>query len=70
MIAKQLTGIGLMWMHYFQSCTYVFKCFASPESNGLSPFELAYGRCSRVLLETETNLLEGISGSFKNAINY
>ena len=35
MIAKQLTGTGLMWTHYLQTCTYAFNSFASPALNDI-----------------------------------
>ena len=65
MIAKQLTATELMWAHYLQTCTYVYNSFTSPVLNGLSPFQLTYGRLPNVLPQIETNPQEGIVGSFK-----
>ena len=62
---KQLTGTGLMWAHYLQTCTYPYSSFASPALNRLSLFQLTYGRSLKILLEIETNPLEGTFGSFK-----
>ena len=65
MIAKQLTGTGLMWTHYLQTCTYAYNSFASPTLKAIGPFQLTYGRLPKVFLQTETNPQEGIAGSFK-----
>ena len=65
MIIKQLTDKGWMWTKYLQTCTYAYNSFASPVLHGLSPFQLTYCRPPNVLLQIETNLLEGTVGSFK-----
>ena len=65
MIAKQLTGTGLIWTHYLQTCIYAYNG-PSPALNGLSPFQLNYSRPPQVLLQIETIPQGGIVRSFKD----
>ena len=51
MITKQLTGTGKIWTHYLQPCTYAYNSFMRSALNSLSPFQLAYGRPSKALLD-------------------
>ena len=66
---KQVNGTGEMGRHYFQTCTYVYNRFTSPALNGLSPFELAFGRPSKPLLEIETRLKMGQIDHLKNIMS-
>ena len=35
-IAEPLTGTGQIWIHYLQTCTYVYNSFANPALNDFS----------------------------------
>ena len=50
MFAKQLTGTNQTWTHYLQTCTYTCNRFASPEIDGLGPFQLTFGRPPKFLI--------------------
>ena len=65
MNVKWLTSTGLIWTHYLQMFTSAYNHFASPALNGLSPFQLTYGRHPNILLEIKTNPQEGTSVTFK-----
>ena len=70
MIAKQFTSTGKIYTNYLQTCTYAYNSFLSPELNVSSPFQLTFGRLTKIVLEIETKPQEGRNGSLGNAMNY
>ena len=50
-IVKQSTGTGQMWTHYLQTCAYACNSFASLALNGVSLFQVIYGRPQKDLLK-------------------
>ena len=64
-LAKNLTGLGQMWMKYLSLATYAYNTFNSPNLGNYNPFELTFGRKPKVLLNTETNPNIKVSTNFK-----
>ena len=48
MTVKQLTDAGQVWTHYLQTCTHAYNSFATSALNGLSPFQITFGKPLKV----------------------
>ena len=64
-LTKHLTGLGQMWTKYLSLATFAYNTFNSPNLENYSPFELTFGRKSKLLLNTETNPDIRFSTNFK-----
>ena len=64
-LTKHLTGLGQMWTKYLSLATFAYNTFNSPDVGNYSPYELTFGRKSKLLLNTETNPDIKVSTNFK-----
>ena len=64
-LAKHLTGLGLMWTKYLSLATFAYNTFNSPNLGNYSPYELTFGRKPKLLLNVETNPDIKVSRNFR-----
>ena len=64
-LTKHLTGLGQMWTKYVSLATFAYNTFNSPNLGNYSPYELTFGRKSKVLLNVETNPDIKVSRNFR-----
>ena len=65
-LSKHLTDQGQMWHKFLSLATFAYNIFHTPNLGNYSPYELAFGRKSKVLINMETNPDIKISGMFKD----
>ena len=53
-LTKHLTNLGQMWPKYLSLNTFAYNTFNSPNLANCSPYELVFGRKSKILLYLET----------------
>ena len=54
-LTKHLTGLGEMWPDYLPFATLAYNTYNSPNLSNYSPYELVFGRKSKLLLDLETD---------------
>ena len=54
-----------MWTKYLSLATFAYNTFNSPNLGNYSPYELTFGRKTKLLLNTETNSDNKVSKNFK-----
>ena len=64
-LTKHLTEQGQMWHKYLPLATLAYNTFKSPNLGNYSPYELVFGRCSKVLLDLETDPDIKILGTYR-----
>ena len=64
-LTKHLTGLGQMWTKYVSLTMFAYNTFNSPNLGNYSPYELAFGRKPKLLLNVETNPDIKVSRNFK-----
>ena len=64
-LTKHLTGQGQMWHKYLSVAMFACNIFNSPNLCNHSPYELVFGRRSKILLDLETDLDIKVSGTYK-----
>ena len=64
-LAKHLSGQGLMWHKYLPLATFAHNTFNSPNLANHSPYELVFGRKPKLLLDLETDPDVKISGTYR-----
>ena len=64
-LAKHLTGQGLYWHRFLCLATFAYNSVNSPILCNTSPFELAFGRKPRILLDLETDPDIKVSVTYK-----
>ena len=64
-LMKHLTEKGQMWHKYLLLATFVYNTFNSPNLANHSPYELVFGRKSKLLLDLETDPDMEIAGTYK-----
>jgi hypothetical protein len=66
-IMKHLDGLGKNWDHYIDQAMLAYNTYASPNLDGLSPFELTMGRKAKIVPEMEVTPEAPVTGTFKGA---
>ena len=64
-LSKHLTSLGQMWTKYLSLATFAYNTFNTPNLGNNSPYELTFGRKSKVLLNLESNPDIKVSKTFK-----
>ena len=64
-LTKHLTGLGQMWTKYLSLAMFAYNTFNSPNLGNYSPYELAFGRKPKSLLNVETNPDIKVSRNFR-----
>ena len=64
-LTKHLTSLGQMWPKYLSLSTFAYNTFNTPNLANDSPYELAFGRKPKIILNLETTPDDKVSGSFK-----
>ena len=54
-----------MWPTYLSLATFAYNTFNSPNLGNYSPYELTFGRKSKLLIDVESNLDIKVSRSFR-----
>ena len=61
-LTKHLSGQGQMWHKYLPLATFAHNTFNSPNLTNHSPYELVFGRKTKLLLDMETDPDVKVSG--------
>ena len=69
-LTKHLTNLGQMWPKYLPLATFTYNTFNTPNLANYSPYELVFGRKSKLLLNLETTSDIKVSGTFKIITTY
>ena len=64
-LTKHLTGLGQMWTKYVSLATFADNTFNSPNLGKYGPYELTFGRKSKLLLNVKTNPGIKVSRNFR-----
>ena len=64
-LSKHLISLGQMWTKYLSLSTFAYNIFNTPHLGNCSPYELAFGRKPKVLLNIESNPDIKVSKTFK-----
>ena len=64
-LTKHLSGQGQMWHKYLPLVTFGHNTFNSPNLANHSPYELVFGRKSKLLLDLETDPDVRVSGTYR-----
>ena len=64
-LSKHLTSLGQMWTKYLSVATFAYITFNRPHLGNYSPYELTFGRKSKVLLNIDSNPDMKVSKTFK-----
>jgi hypothetical protein len=62
---KHLSGLGNDWPEYVGPAMLTYNAYASPNLDGMSPFELAFGRKVKIAPDIEIIPEVVVTGSFK-----
>ena len=65
-LMKHLMSLGQMWPKYLPLATFAYNTFNTPNSANYSPYELVFGRKSKLLLNSKMTPDIKISGTFKD----
>ena len=68
-LMKHLTNLGQMWPKNLPLATFAYNTFNSPNFASYSPYELVFGRKTKLLLNLETTADIKVSGTFKDYYN-
>ena len=52
-LTKHLTSLGQMWTKYLSLAMFAYNTFNSPNLGNYSPYELTFGRKSKLLLNID-----------------
>ena len=63
--SKHLTSLGQMWTKYLLLAMFAYNTFNTPNLGNYSPYELTFGRKSKVLLNLESNPDIKVSKTFR-----
>ena len=64
-LLKHLTSLEQMWEKYISLATFAYNMFNTPNLGNYSPYELTFGRKTKVLLNLESNPDIKVSKTFK-----
>ena len=64
-LTKHLTSLGQMWPKYLPLAMFAYNMFNTPNLGNLRPYELAYGRRQRPLLNLDSNPDIKVLGTFR-----
>ena len=64
-LTKHLTKSGEMWPDYLPFATLVYNIYNSANLSNYSPYELVFGRKSKLLLDLETDPDIKVSATYK-----
>ena len=67
LILTHLTGLGKDWHVYAKPCMLTYNSYATPNLDGLSPFELVFGRKPKIVPILEITPHIPVTGTFKDA---
>ena len=65
-LAKHMTNLGQMWPKYLPLATFTYNTLNTPNIANYSPYELVFGRKSKLLLNLEAMPDIKILGPFKD----
>ena len=65
-LTKCLTGQGQNWNKFLCLATFPYNLFNTPNTCNHSPFELVFGRKSKILLDLETDPVINVSGTYQD----
>ena len=65
-VTKHLINLGQMWPKYLPIATFSYNTFNTPNLANYSPYELVFGRKSKLLLNLETTPDIKVLGTFKD----
>ena len=61
-----MTGQGQTWHNFPSLATFAYNIFHTPNLGNYSPYELVFGRRSKILINIETNPDIKVSGTYKD----
>jgi len=64
-LMKHLQGKGSNWPSFLGPATLSYNAYATPNLDGYSPFELAFGHKAKILPQIEVSLDLPVTGQFK-----
>ena len=64
-LSKCLTGQGQTWNKFLSLATFAYDIFHTPNLGNYSPYEPAFGRRPKILINIETDLDIKVSGTYK-----
>ena len=64
-LTKHLTNLGQVWPKYLPLSTFAYNTFNTPNLGNYSPYELAFGRKPRPLLDLDSNPDIKVSRTFR-----
>ena len=67
LILTHLTGLGNDWHIYAKPCMLTYNSYATPNLDGICPFELVLGRKPRIVPILEVSPPIPVTGTFKDA---
>ena len=65
-LSKCLTGQGQMWHKFLSLATFTYNIFHMPNLGNYSPYELVFGKSSKILINIETDPDSKVSGTYKD----
>ena len=65
-LSKCLTGQGQTWHKFLSLATFAYNIFHTPNLGYSYPYELVFGRSSKILINIETDLDIKVSGTYKD----
>ena len=68
-LMKHLTNLSQMWPKYLSLATFAYNTINTPNLANFSPYELVFGRKSKVLLNLGTTPDIKVAGTFKDYCN-
>ena len=66
-MVKHLTSLGKNWDIFLDPTMLTYNTYSTPNSDNLSPFEIALGRKAKIILELEVTPDVPVSGTFKDS---
>ena len=64
-LSKYLTSLGQLWTKYLSLATFAYNTFNTSNLGNYSPYELAFGRKPKIMLNIESNPDIKVSKTFK-----
>ena len=64
-LSKHLISLGQMWTKYLSLATFAYNMFNTPNLGNYSPYELAFGRKPKIMLNIQSNPNIKVSKTFK-----
>ena len=65
-LSNHLTGQGQTWHKFLLLATFAYNIFHTPNLGNYSPYELVFGRRSKILINIERDLDIKVSGTYKD----